>query len=86
MLQELQEIWSGYDDIVEAEDTTGYYQDSVTVANILVTLLKDSLEYINRDTIFSKVRNPQPQDSLIVAQFDSMITNRTFDPNGTAKT
>ena len=84
-VQELQEIWSGYDDMLSAEDTTGYYQDSVTVANILVTLLKDSLEYINRDTIFSKVRNPLPQDSLIVAQFDSMITNRTFDPMGQQK-
>ena len=84
-VQELQEIWSGYDELLSAEDTTGYYQDSVTVANILVTLLKDSLEYINRDTIFSKVKNPLPQDSLIVAQFDSMITNRTFDPMGQQK-
>ena len=84
-VQELQEIWSGYDELLSAEDTTGYYQDSVTVANILVTLLKDSLEYMNRDTIFSKVRNPLPQDSLIVAQFDSMITNRTFDPMGQQK-
>jgi TolA-binding protein len=84
-VQELQEIWSGYGDMLSTEDTTGYYQDSVTVANILITLLKDSLEYINRDTIFSKVRNPLPQDSLIVAQFDSMITNRTFDPMGKQK-
>lgn len=80
-VKELQEIWSGLGDILAGtEDTTGYYQDSVTVANILVSLLKDSLEYVNRDTIFSKVRKPQPQDSLIVAQFDSMLTNRTFDP------
>jgi outer membrane protein assembly factor BamD (BamD/ComL family) len=62
------------------EDTTGYYQDSVTVVNILVTQLKDSLEYITKDSIFAKVRNPQPQDSVIIAQFDSMLTNRTFDP------
>ncbi len=80
-VKELQEIWSGLGDMLAGtEDTTGYYQDSVTVANLLVALLKDSLEYVNRDTIFSKVRNPQPQDSIIVAQFDSMLTNRTFDP------
>jgi len=66
-IKELQEIWSGLGDIM-GEDTTGYYQDSVTVANLLVNLLKDSLEFINRDSIFSKVRNPKPQDSLIVAQ------------------
>ena len=83
-VKELQEIWSGLGDIM-GEDTTGYYQDSVTVANLLVNLLKDSLEFINRDSIFSKVRNPQPQDSLIVAQFDSMLTNRTFDPMGQQK-
>ena len=80
-VKELQEIWSGLGDILAGtEDTTGYYQDSVTVANLLVALLKDSLEYINRDSILSKIKNPQPQDSIIVAQFDSMLTNRTFDP------
>ena len=80
-VKELQEIWSGLGDILAGtEDTTGYYQDSVTVADLLVALLKDSLEYINRDSILSKIRNPQPQDSIIVAHFDSMLTNRTFDP------
>jgi TolA-binding protein len=85
-VKELQEIWSGFGDILGGtEDTTGYYQDSVTVASILVTQLRDSLDYITRDSIFTKVRNPQPQDSLIVAQFDSMLTNRTFDPMGQQK-
>jgi len=85
-VKELQEIWSGLGDILGGkEDTTGYYQDSVTVANLLVNSLKDSLKYINRDSIFSKVKNPQPQDSLIVARFDSMLTNRTFDPMGQQK-
>ena len=78
-VKELQEIWSGFGDMM-GEDTTGYYQDSVTVANILVTQLRDSLEYITKDSIFAKVRNPQPQDSVIIARFDSMLTNRTFDP------
>lgn len=82
-VQELQESWAGLGDLLAGtEDTTGYYQDSVKVADTLITMYIDSLQYINRDTIFSKVRNPQPQDSLLVAQFDSMLTNRTFDPNG----
>lgn len=81
-IKELQSIWAGLDTLMKArEDTTGFYQDSVKVANILVTLLQDSLEFVTRDTIFSRVRNPQPQDSLLVAQFDSMLINRTFDPN-----
>jgi TolA-binding protein len=80
-VKELQEIWSGFGDIL-GEDTTGYYQDSVIVANLLVTELRDSLEYITSDSIFTKVRNPQPGDSAIIARFDSMLTNRTFDPLG----
>ncbi len=81
-VQELQESWAGLETLLlEDQDTTGFYQDSVKVADMLVAKLKDSLAYVNRDTIFSKVRKPQPQDSLLVAQFDSMLTNRVFDPN-----
>ena len=85
-VKELQESWAGLGDLLTGtEDTTGYYQDSVKVADTLITMYIDSLEYINRDTIFSKVRNPQPQDSLLVAQFDSMFTNKIFDPNAALK-
>ena len=85
-VKELQEIWSGMGDLLLGEkDTTGYYQDSVTVANLLVSIYRDSLESINKDSIFSKIKNPQPGDSIIVAQFDSMLTNRTFDPNAKQK-
>ena len=84
--KEFQESWAGLSDLlVGTEDTTGYYQDSVTVANLLVNIYKDSLENITKDTVFSKIRNPQPGDSIIVAQFDSMFTNRTFDPNAKQK-
>jgi tetratricopeptide (TPR) repeat protein len=80
--KEFQESWAGLGDLLAGtEDTTGYYQDSLKVADTLITLYIDSLESINRDTIFSKVRNPQPQDSLLIAQFDSMFTNKIFDPN-----
>ncbi|HEY6626783.1 MAG TPA: tetratricopeptide repeat protein, partial [Ignavibacteriaceae bacterium] len=80
-VKELQESWAGLGDLlIGTEDTTGYYQDSIKVADTLITRYIDSLEYINRDTIFSKVRNPLPQDSLFVAQFDSMFTNKIFDP------
>jgi TolA-binding protein len=81
-VKELQESWSGLETLLLGEsDTTGFFQDSLKVADTLIVYLKDSLEYINRDTIFSKIRNPLPEDSLLVAQFDSMFTNRTFDPN-----
>ena len=84
--KEFQESWAGLSDLlVGTEDTTGYYQDSVTVANLLVNIYKDSLENITKDTIFSKIRNPQPDDSILVAQFDSMLINRTFDPNAKQK-
>ena len=85
-VKELQEIWSGLDTLMRGrQDTTGFYQDSVKVADTLVTFLKDSLEYVNRDSIFSWIKNPKPEDSLLVAQFDSMLTYRTFDPNAKEK-
>ena len=81
-VQELQESWSGLETLLLGDtDTTGFYFDSLKVADTLVVHLKDSLEFINRDTIMTKVRYPKPEDSLLVAQFDSMFTNRTFDPN-----
>jgi len=80
-VKELQESWSGLETLlVGGDDTTGFYQDSVKVADSLVVQLKDSLEYITRDSIFTKVRNPLPQDSIIIARFDSMFTYKTFDP------
>lgn len=81
-VQELKEIWSGLDTLMQgSQDTTGFFQDSVKVADTLITVLQDSLEDINRDSIFSWVRNPVYKDSLIVQNFDSMYTNRIFDPN-----
>jgi len=81
-VKELQEIWSGLDTLMRSrQDTTGFYQDSIKVADTLVTFLKDSLQYVNRDSIFSWIKNPKPEDSLLVVQFDSMLTYRTFDPN-----
>lgn len=80
-VQELQEIWSGLGDFLTGvEDTTGYSQDSIKVADTLVTQLRDSLEYVNKDSILTWVRNPKQEDSLLVAQFDSMFTNKIFDP------
>ena len=85
-VKELQEIWAGLDTLMRGrQDTTGFYQDSLKVADTLVTFLKDSLEYVNRDSIFSWIKNPKPEDSLLVAQFDSMLTYRTFDPNAKQK-
>ncbi|MFI5238095.1 MAG: tetratricopeptide repeat protein, partial [Ignavibacteriales bacterium] len=85
-VQELQAIWSGLDSLLTVgKDTTGYYKDSVTVADILVTIHQDSIENFNRDTVLARVRNPQIQDSTLIEQFDSMLTNRTFDPAGKDK-
>jgi len=85
-VKELQEIWSGLDTLMRGrQDTTGFYQDSVKVADTLVTFLKDSLQSVNRDSIFSWIKNPKPEDSLLVVKFDSMLTYRTFDPNAKEK-
>jgi len=86
--KELQEIWSGLGDLLTTSDTTGYYQDSLKVADSLIVFLKDSLKYedVNRDSILSWVRIPKLDDTLLIAtRFDSMFTNRTFDPNAKQK-
>ena len=85
-VQELQEIWSGLGNLLTGtQDTLGYFQDSVKVADTLVTQLRDSLEYVNRDSIFSWIRNPKPEDSLLTVKFDSMFTNKIFDPQAKQK-
>ena len=85
-VQELQEIWSGLGDLLTGtQDTLGYYQDSLKVADTLVTQLRDSLEYVNRDSIFSWIKNPKPEDSLLAVKFDSMFTNKIFDPQAKEK-
>ena len=85
-VKDLQEIWTGLDTLMRGkQDTTGFYQDSSKVVDTLYTILKDSLQYVNRDSIFSWIRKPKPEDSLLVFKFDSMLTNRTFDPNAKQK-
>jgi len=85
-VQELQEIWSSLGEINSGEeDTTGFYQDSIKVVDTLITNLRDSLEFVNRDSVFYWIRNPEAKDSLIVAQFDSMFTNKIFDPEAKQK-
>ncbi|MEJ2104740.1 MAG: tetratricopeptide repeat protein, partial [Ignavibacteriaceae bacterium] len=85
-VRDLQEIWTGLDTLMRGkQDTTGFYQDSSKVVDTLYTILKDSLQYVNRDSIFSWIRKPKPEDSLLVFKFDSMLTNRTFDPNAKQK-
>ena len=86
--KELQEIWSGLGDLLTTpKDTTGYFADSLKVADTLLVFLRDSLQYenVNKDSILNLVRKPKPEDSLVVAKFDSMFTNRTFDPNAQQK-
>jgi TolA-binding protein len=76
-VKELQEIWAGLDSLFNEADTTGFYQDSLKVADSLV--VQDSTGLITRDSVFAKIREPERFDSLMAAQFDSMFVNKTFD-------
>ncbi|MBT8380310.1 MAG: tetratricopeptide repeat protein [Ignavibacteria bacterium] len=75
--KELQEIWSGLDSLLNQSDTTGFYQDSLKVADTLV--VKDTTGFTTRDSVFAKIREPERFDSLMAAHFDSMFVNKTFD-------
>jgi len=76
-VKELQEIWAGLDSLLNETDTTGFYQDSLKVADSLV--VQDSTGFMTRDSVFAKIREPERFDSLMAAQFDSMFVNKTFD-------
>jgi TolA-binding protein len=76
-VKELQEIWSGLDSLFNESDTTGFYQDSLKVADSLV--VQDSTGVITRDSVFARIREAERFDSLMAAQFDSMFVNKTFD-------
>lgn len=76
-VKELQEIWAGLDSLFNETDTTGFYQDSLKVADSLV--VQDSTGLTTRDSVFAKIREPERFDSLMAAQFDSMFVNKTFD-------
>jgi outer membrane protein assembly factor BamD (BamD/ComL family) len=82
-VKELQEIWGGLDSLLNVSDTTGYYQDSLKVADTLV--VRDSTGILSRDSVFARIRQPERFDSLMAAQFDSMFTNKTFDPEAMRK-
>lgn len=82
-VKELQEIWGGLDSLLNIKDTTGFYQDSLKVADSLV--VRDSTGILTRDSVFARVRQPERFDSLMAAQFDSMFTNKTFDPEAMRK-
>jgi tetratricopeptide (TPR) repeat protein len=76
-VKELQEIWSGLDSLFNESDTTGFFQDSLKVADSLV--VQDTTGVTTRDSVFAKIREPERFDSLMAAQFDSMFVNKTFD-------
>ena len=86
-IKEFQEIWSGLDDLLSVTDTTGFYQDTIKVIDsILVNKLLDSLlvrdttQILTRDSVFTKLRDPVMKDTVVIALFDSMFTNRLLDP------
>ncbi len=82
-VKELQEIWGGLDSLLNVSDTTGYFRDSLKVADTLV--VRDSTGLLTRDSVFARIRQPERFDSLMALQFDSMFTNKTFDPEAMRK-
>jgi TolA-binding protein len=67
-IKELQAIWAGLDSLLNVQDTTGFYADTIRTIDSLIardtTLVKDSL--------IAKLQNPFPGDSTFIAKFDSL--------------
>ena len=86
-IKEYQEIWSGLDDLLSVTDTVGYYQDTLKVIDSILAnklldslLVRDTTLILTRDSVFTKLKDPELKDTLVIALFDSMFTNRPLDP------
>jgi TolA-binding protein len=86
-IKEFQEIWSGLDELLTEIDTVGYYQDTLKIIDTILTnkildtlLVRDTTQILTRDSIFTKLRDPELMDTVVVTLFDSLFTNRELDP------
>jgi TolA-binding protein len=73
-IKELQEIWSGLDSLINVQDTTGFYSDTIRAIDSLI--VNDTT--LVKDTLLVKLYNPQPYDSAFVSKFDSLFTSPEF--------
>lgn len=82
-VKDLQAIWSGLDSLLTVTDTTGYYKDTIKVIDTLLAQI-DTLENVpltlTRDSILTKLHDPQIADSSIIIRFDTLFANREMDP------
>jgi len=81
-IQELQEIWSGLSSLLNQQDTTGFYADTIRALDSLIfndsTLVIESDTVLTKDSMMVRLQNPQPDDTLFISKFDSLFTSDEF--------
>ncbi|MGD8305617.1 MAG: tetratricopeptide repeat protein [Ignavibacteria bacterium] len=81
-ITELQEIWSGLSSLINQQDTTGFYADTVRAIDTLIfhdsTLVRISDTLLTMDSLLVKIRNQQTEDSTLIIRFDSLFTSAGF--------
>jgi TolA-binding protein len=81
-IQELQEIWSGLSSLINQQDTTGFYADTIRALDSLIfndsTLVIEQDTALTKDSMLVRLQNPQPDDSLFITKFDSLFTSDEF--------
>lgn len=81
-IKELQEIWSGLSSLINQQDTTGFYADSIRAIDSLIyhdsTLVTREGTVITKDSLLSRLHNPLQVDSSLVSRFDSLFTSAEY--------
>lgn len=81
-IKELQEIWAGLSSLINQQDTTGFYADTIRALDSLIlydsTLVIESDTTLTRDSLFVRIKIAQSEDSLLIAKFDSLFNSEEF--------
>jgi outer membrane protein assembly factor BamD (BamD/ComL family) len=81
-IKELQEIWAGLNALINQQDTSGFYADTIRALDSLITydstLVIQSDTTLTKDSMLVRLQKPQLYDSLFISKFDSLFTSESF--------
>jgi outer membrane protein assembly factor BamD (BamD/ComL family) len=80
-LKDMQAVWAELDSLMNLQDTTGFFADTIRAID---TLVAHDLSLV-RDSVIAKVRNPLLEDMRITFRFDSIWNSPAFVQNREVK-
>ncbi len=76
-LKDLQAVWAELDSLINLQDTTGFFADTIRTIDTLIAYDQSLV----RDSVLAKVRSPYLDDMRISARFDSIWNSPAFIQN-----